>query len=280
VTEETIRLPGAPSWRRAAAVDAGHVVGGIALRLSVLAAILVVWQVVTSFTDSPFFPTFFETVERLWDDWLLRPAVLFGHLVPSLARLLSGWAIAIAVGVTVGILVGMSGRLHDYVDPIVQFLRAIPPPALLPLFIVLLGIGDQMKVAMIAFGVIWPILLNTIDGVRSVDALHLETARVFAIRRRDVLLRIVLPSAGPKIFAGFRVSLSIAVILMVVSEMVATINGIGFSLVQAQRTFRMLDVWAGILLLGLMGYVLNVGLTLLERRVLRWQRGAMRLGDQ
>jgi ABC-type nitrate/sulfonate/bicarbonate transport system permease component len=159
-------------------------------------------------------------------------------------------------------------------------MRAIPPPALIPLFIVLLGIGDSMKVAMILFGVIWPILLNTVDGVRSVDALHLDTARIFGVSRRDVLFRVVLPSAGPKIFAGLRVSLSIAVILMVISEMVATLNGIGFTLVQAQRNFRMLDVWAGILMLGLIGYVLNTFLSLIERRVLRWQRGAMRLVDQ
>ncbi len=279
MTEQVVRLPGVPSRGRAAAIDARDLVGGVVLRLSVLVGLLVAWQILTSLSDSPFFPTFTETVGRLWNDWLLKPTMVAGHLLPSLARLLSGWLIAVVVGIAGGTLIGMSGRLRDYVDPVMQFLRAIPPPALLPLFIVLLGIGDQMKVAMIAFGVIWPIVLNTIDGVRSVDPLHLETARVFGIGRRDVLFRVVLPSAGPKVFAGLRVSLSIAVILMVLSEMVATINGVGFNLVQAQRTFRMLDVWAGILLLGLIGYVLNGALGLVERRVLRWQRGAMRLGD-
>lgn len=278
MTDRALRSTGR-SWRRATAIEARDAVGGIALRLSVLVGLLVVWQVLTSLSDSPFFPTFAETVGQLWSEWLTKPAIVVGHLLPSLGRLLSGWSIAVIFGVAIGTMIGMSGRLRDYVDPVVQFLRAIPPPALLPLFIVLLGIGDQMKVAMIAFGVIWPILLNTIDGVRSVDALHLETAWVFGLRRRDVLFRVILPSAGPKIFAGLRVSLSIAVILMVISEMVATVNGVGFNLVQAQRTFRMLDVWAGILLLGLIGYALNALLGLVERRVLRWQRGAMRLGD-
>jgi ABC-type nitrate/sulfonate/bicarbonate transport system permease component len=136
-----------------------------------------------------------------------------------------------------------------------------------------------MKIAMIAFGVVWPILVNTIDGVRSVDPLHLDTGRIYRVGLRDRLFRIVLPSAAPKIFAGLRVSLSIAVILMVISEMIATLNGVGFTLVQAQRSFRTLDVWAGIVLLGIIGYVLNVILGVAERRVLHWQRGAMRLGS-
>lgn len=269
-----------PSWRRTRASDVTGALAAVGLRLSVLVGLIVIWQVLTSITDSPFFPTFAEAAARLWNNWLTNPAVLGGHLVPSLVRLLTGWLAAVALGIAVGTLMGLSNRLHDYLDPIAQFLRAIPPPALLPLFIVLLGIGDGMKVAMILFGVIWPIILNTIDGVRSVDSLHLDTARVFGLGRTDVLFRVILPSAGPKIFAGLRVSLSIAVILMVISEMVATINGIGFTLVQAQRNFRTLDVWAGILMLGLIGYGLNAILTLAERRVLRWQRGAYRLGEQ
>jgi ABC-type nitrate/sulfonate/bicarbonate transport system permease component len=252
-------------------------VGAVALRLSVLVGLAVIWQVAGTIWGSPFFPTFAETADRLWEAWLSEPRMLTGQLLPSVVRLLAGWLLAVVVGVSVGTLIGTVAWMRDSVDPIVQFLRAIPPPALIPLFIVLLGIGDSMKVGMIAFGVVWPILLNTVDGVRSVDQLHLDTARVFGLGRRDTLLRVVLPSAGPKIFAGFRISLSIAVILMVISEMVATINGVGFTIVQAQRTFRMLDVWAGILLLGVMGYALNAALGLLERRVLRWQQGAYRL---
>jgi ABC-type nitrate/sulfonate/bicarbonate transport system permease component len=131
-----------------------------------------------------------------------------------------------------------------------------------------------MKVAMIAFGVVWPILLNTADGVGSVEPLHRETGRAFRVGGRDQVIRIVLPSAAPKIFAGLRVSLSIAVILMVISEMVATVNGVGFELVQAQRSFRTLDVWATIVLLGIIGYVLNAILAVIERNMLSWHRGA------
>jgi ABC-type nitrate/sulfonate/bicarbonate transport system permease component len=129
-----------------------------------------------------------------------------------------------------------------------------------------------MKVALIATGVFPPILLNSIDGVRSIDPLHLETARVFRISRLGRITHVILPSAAPKIFAGLRISMSIAVILMVISELVAATNGVGFRILQSQRQFRMVDLWAGLVVLGVIGAVLNAGLTVIERRVFRWER--------
>jgi len=254
----------------------GGWLGGVALRLSVLAALVLAWQVVTMLVDDPVsWPTFTDVAARFWDKWATDPDAWLRSLVPSMARLLGGWLGAVAVGIVVGTLIGLSARAREYVNPIVQFLRAIPPPALLPLFIVMLGIGDTMKATMILFGVVWPILLNTVDGVSSVEPLLRETGRVYRIGFRDELLRIILPSAAPKIFAGLRVSLAIAVILMVISEMVATVNGVGFELVQAQRSFRSLDVWATIVLLGIIGYTLNSILAAVEGVVLSWHRGAM-----
>lgn len=254
-----------------------NLAGGLALRLSVLVALLAAWQLVAAFVADPvFWPTFTDVGAHLATSWIANPGRLAEHLLPSLARLLAGWGLAAIVGVGLGILIGLSPRVRDYVSPIVAFLRVIPPPALLPLFLVLLGIGDGMKVAMIAFGVAWPIVFNTVDGVRSVDALHFETGRVFGLGPADRLRRIVLPAAGPSIFAGLRISLSIAVILMVISELYAATNGVGFELVQAQRGFRTLDVWATILLLGILGYTLNAMLQLVEGRALRWHHGARR----
>jgi len=258
----------------------GGWLGGLLLRTSVLVVLLVAWQVITTVVDNPVsWPTFTDVLARFWERWATDPEAWLESLAPSLGRLLAGWLAAVVIGIGIGLLIGLSDRARDYVNPIIQFLRAIPPPALLPLFIVLLGIGDAMKAAMILFGVVWPILLNTADGVASVDLLQRETARVYRIAFRDELLRIVLPSAAPKIFAGLRVSLSIAVILMVISEMVATVNGVGFELVQAQRSFRSLDVWAAIVLLGIIGYTLNAILGAVEGVVLRWHRGAMRTGS-
>jgi ABC-type nitrate/sulfonate/bicarbonate transport system permease component len=121
---------------------------------------------------------------------------------------------------------------------------------------------------------LWPVLLNTIDGVTGIDPTLRETARVYGVGGRDRLRRIVLPAASPQIFAGMRTSLSLALILMVISEMVASTNGIGFFVLQSQRSFAIPEMWSGILLLGLLGYALNLIFVVVERRVLAWHRGA------
>lgn len=270
-------VAGGDAATRPGVAGLGVRLGGVGLRLSVLIGMAVTWQLVTTLVDDPVnWPTFVDVIGRFWDSWASDPDAWLRSLAPSLGRLLAGWFGAVIVGVALGSLIGLSAVARHSVGPIIQFLRAIPPPALLPLFIVLLGIGDAMKVAMILFGAIWPVLLNTVDGVSSVEPLHRETGRVYRIGVRDELTRIVLPSAAPKIFAGLRMSLSIAVIMMVISEMVATVNGVGFELVQAQRSFRNLDVWATIVLLGIIGYVLNAMLAAVEGYVLGWHRGAMR----
>lgn len=251
----------------------------VGVRLGVVVALLVAWQVAATVAASPaLWPPFGVVAARLWETWIANPAAWVEGLAPSLGRLLGGWSGAVVVGIAAGTLIGLNRTARDYLDPSMAFLRAIPPPVLLPLFIVLLGIGDAMKVALIGFGAVWPILLNTADGVASVEPLHRDTARAFRLPRGTVLWRIILPSAAPRIFAGLRLAMGIAVILMVIAEMVATLNGVGFELVQAQRSFRMVDVWATILLLGLIGYALNAGLAAVERRLLRWHRGAMATG--
>jgi len=267
----------ADSVARPGLATLGGGAGAILRRLGVLAGLVGLWQIATLVANDPvYWPTPVTIGERLWSEWIANPAAWVDSMAPSLWRLLTGWAGAVVVGVALGTVIGRSTRARDYVDPILGFARAIPPPALLPLFIVLLGIGDGMKVSLIGFGVVWPILLNTADGVASVEPLLRDTGRAFRISGRATLLRIVLPSAAPRIFAGLRISLSIAVILMVISELYATIDGIGFELVQAQRSFRTLDVWAIIVLLGIIGYALNTILATSERRLLAWHRGATR----
>lgn len=262
--------------------------GRLVERFAVLLAVAVVWQVVTVRADEVFFPPLTDILARALDNWLSGPATsLFltpavgADIAPSLARLLAGWSLAVVAGVGAGMAIGLVRNLGDYVEPLVEFVRSIPPPALIPPFLVVLGIGTQMKVALIATGVVWPILLNTIEGVRSVDQAALDTGRAFRTRWTRRITHIVLPAAAPKIFAGVRVSLSIALILMVISEMVAANGGIGFSIVTAQRSFAILDMWAGIVLLGVLGYLLNTLLLMVEGRLLAWHRGARgRGGDR
>ena len=130
-----------------------------------------------------------------------------------------------------------------------------------------------MKVFVIVAGCVWPILLNTIDGVRGVEPTMLEMSRSYGVSRLRSWGQVLLPAALPQIFSGLRAALSIALILMVISEMVASTNGIGFFVLNAQRTFAIPEMWSGIILLGVLGYSLNGLLVLVERRILRWHRG-------
>lgn len=252
----------------------GGVIGAGLLRISVLCALALAWQLATVVVADPAsWPTFAAVIGHLWERWLTNADAWTASVAPSVARLLAGWAVAAAIGIMVGTLIGLSKPARELAGPALAFLRVLPPPVLLPLFIVLLGIGDDMKIVAIAFGAVWPVLMNTADGVVGVEAGHRDTSNAFRVGRLDTLRHVILPAAAPRIFAGLRISLSMAVILMVISEMVATVNGIGFELVQAQRGFRSLDVWSTILLLGLIGAGLNALLAAVEGRVLRWQRG-------
>jgi ABC-type nitrate/sulfonate/bicarbonate transport system permease component len=199
---------------------------------------------------------------------------VFRDILPSLARALGGWMLAALIGVPLGVLIGRWRRASEFLDPTLQFLRAIPGPALIPVFIILLGTESTMRVTLIAFGSVWPILLNTIEGTQTVDPVQLDTARAFRLPALARLRRIILPAAAPKIFAGLRISLSLAVILMVVSELVASTSGIGYRIQNAQIMFLLTDMWCGIVLLALIGYALNALFLKFEARILRWHHRA------
>jgi ABC-type nitrate/sulfonate/bicarbonate transport system permease component len=243
----------------------------------------VVWQLLARASDNPYFPPPSEIFPIVRDLWFSGPA---SHLfltekaiddfTPSLAHIFAGWSAASFAGIVAGVALGRSRTATDFLDPLLQFGRAIPPPTLIPFFIIVFHIADSMYIAVIAFGVIWPVLLNTIDGARTVDALQLDTARAFGISGWSRLRRVILPAAAPKIFAGLRVSLSLALILMVISELVGATAGIGDHLVNAQRAFQLPEMWAGIVLLGILGLLFNGVFVLVERRVLAWHRGALR----
>jgi ABC-type nitrate/sulfonate/bicarbonate transport system permease component len=242
------------------------------LEVTVPILVLVAWGVLSAGSETYYFPPLTDILSTFADTWLFER--VGSDVVPSLVRMGLGFGIAVLVAISTGLLLGLSPRSRRAAAPIVEFLRAIPPPALLPFAILVIGVGDSMKVFIIAFVCVWPILLNTIDGVTGVDPTLRETTRVYGIQGRDRLLRVMLPAASPQIFAGMRTSLSLALILMVISEMVASTNGIGYFVLQSQRTFAIPEMWSGILLLGILGYTLNGVFVLIERRVLRWHRGA------
>ena len=246
--------------------------------------LIVVWQIVTTLFPSPFFPPPLRIIEAGYQQWFSGPLILtqefFENVLPSLGRLLLGWLIACALGIGLGLAIGLQRWLGDYISPIVEFVRSIPPPAYLPIFLVLLGGDWEARVLFIAFGLVWYVMINTISGVASVDSLQRETARAFRIHPFRRVSMIVLPAALPQIFSGVRYALSGALILMVVSELMFASNGVGYELIQSQRTFAIVDMWSAMFLLGLLGYGLNVCLQVFENRVLSWHIRSRKLDKE
>lgn len=249
-------------------------------RVWLIVALAIVWQLLATAQPSFFVPPILDILRHFVETWLSAdPTRLFvseqfvEQALPSLGRLAAGCAIAGAVGIGLGLLLGRSERLSAAFDPLIRFGIAIPPPALLPFAIVLFGIGNSMNVFLIAFGTVWPILLNTIDGVRRIDPLVLSTSRVLHLSRWRFLTSVLIPAAAPQIMAGIRVSLATGLILMIISELYAATAGIGFVIVNAQRSFLILDMWAGIVLLAVLGVLLNAAYTRIELRILHWHHG-------
>ncbi|GIH68003.1 ABC transporter permease [Sphaerimonospora thailandensis] len=248
-------------------------------RLWVVPVALAAWEVLTRLAQAPYFPPPSTIAARSHELWFSGPAArLFlsdeavRHLLPSLWRLVVGWAGACLAGVLVGIAVGRSRRLAEYVNPLIHFGRSIPPPTLLPIFLVLFGVGTPTQLAAIVFGVLWPVLLNSVDGARDVDRQYLETADVFRLSRGQRLWRIILPAAAPKVFAGLRLSVSLALVMMIISELVGSTEGIGYRMLQDALDIP--AMWTAIVLIGVLGFVLNAAFVRAERWLLAWHYGA------
>lgn len=244
------------------------------------------WEGGARLADNPFAPPPSQIAGRLRELWLSGPPerlwltdAAIENVPPSVLRLLAGWAIAAILGVTLGLAIGRVRWLAETLEPTLHFARAVPPTALAPLWVALLAVGTQTQLVTIAFGVVWPILLSTIDGARSVEPVQYDTARVYGLGPLRRTVWLIIPSAAPKIFAGLRVSLGLAVILMVVSEMTGSTDGIAFSLLlDAQRTWDMAAMWAGICVLGALGYLLTAALDVCERIALARHRHALGTG--
>lgn len=233
--------------------------------------LIAIWWIVSAGSTDPYFPPLAEILDKFAQVWFFDG--IRTEIWPSLQRLFVGFGLACVAGVGLGLLLGVMTRLDNAVRPIVEFLRATPGVAILPVMILLLGLGDSMKITIIALVATWPILLNTIDGVRSVEPVLHQVAATYRITLVDRIRFLILPAASPQIFAGARTALSISVVAMVIAEMVGTPGGIGYYILDAQRGFKITSMWAGIIALGILGYLLNKLFALVERRALAWHAG-------
>jgi ABC-type nitrate/sulfonate/bicarbonate transport system permease component len=258
-----------------------RLVTGFLQRWAVFILVVTIWQAVTSTVNDPYFPTPATIAHTMYDLWFSGPAshlfltdLAIDNIGPSLTRLLIGWALGATIGIVLGLALGRSRTGLDYVGPLISFGRALPAPALLPVFLVLFKLGTPVQLATIAFGVVWPVLLNTIHGTQSLDLIQVETAQAFQVPRRRWIISIVLPAALPKIFSGLRISLTLSLVLMVISELVGATNGIGYQLQVATQSFDLTITWAWIVLLGILGNLLNWLFLSVEQSALSWHRDA------
>jgi ABC-type nitrate/sulfonate/bicarbonate transport system permease component len=233
--------------------------------------LLLVWEIATAtkLVNTPSVPR----VSQILAAWYHAVAggELLRELWPSLYRLAIGYVLAVLVAVPLGLLMGASRFLYNLLEPLTELLRPIPSSAYIPIAILFLGIGDEMKEFVVFFSCLFPILVNTYSGVVAIDPVQIDTGRTFGLTRMEILRSIIFRSTVPSILTGMRISLAIALIVVVVAEMVAGSSGIGYFILDNQRTFRVPEMFAGIFTLGVMGYCANWVFLLIEARVLHWR---------
>lgn len=230
--------------------------------------VAIIWAA-TVLQPSPFAPPPDVILQRFASVWFGDGFVT--DVLPSLRNLFAGFAIALVVGVLGGAFLALVPVVEYAIHPFLEFLRALPGIALLPILLVMFGTGAEGKIILIALAAVWPILLNTIDGIRSINPLVLESARSYRITRLNYLFRVILPGAFPQMSVGIRLSLSICLVVVVGSEYYGSLEGIGAFVLNAKEMFRIADMWSGVLLLGILGYVLSIGYSAFEDRMLRWR---------
>lgn len=239
--------------------------------VTVPVALLLLWWFGTAGSTDPYTPAASRVIDRFSSIWLSSSFVT--DALPSLRNLVVGLAISVVAGVGLGALIARVQWLYAMTNPLISFFRSIPAIAYLPLFITVLGFNSGMRVTAIAVGATFPILLATIDGIRGIDSTLLDVTRSYRLRPLRRLLSVQLPAAAPRIFAGLELSIAAALIVMVASELLGTSQGIGAQLILAQQYFNFTDMWAGVVLLALIGIIANLLFRLARARILAWYDG-------
>ncbi|RWQ22178.1 ABC transporter permease [Mesorhizobium sp.] len=239
-------------------------------RYGILIAFLAIWQVSSSagWVNAAVLPPVDTIVSALWNG--LAGGTLLGDIAISLQRAGLAFAAAVAVAIPLGLFMGQVRAVETALDPILQVFRQTSALALYPVFILLLGLGEASKVFVIFWATLFPLLLNTISGVKQVDPKLLEMARVYGATRLTAFRRVVLPGAVPSIFVGLRLSATTALLLLIASEMIGANKGIGFQVMNAQYNFQIPLMFAAIVILAGLGLIANQALVSLQRRLCRW----------
>lgn len=265
--------PAAPPIRRSR-IRAAVRVGGRSVRASgAILLFLAVWEFGPTYlaagSTRVFLPPLHEVLQALGA--LISSGQLQNHLAASLTRSASGFGIAVITAVSLGLLVAWYRSLNQFLTPLLEVFRNTAALALLPVFTLLLGIGETSKISIVAYAAFFPVLLNTIAGVRTVDPLLIRAARSLGLSNLQLFRKVILPSAVPTIFTGIRMAGTSSILVLIAAEMVGAKAGLGYLIVNAQMSFLIPDMYAGILTVSLLGLLVNYLLVATERHFSRWR---------
>ena len=244
----------------------------IAGSVALLAAVVGLWWLAShrQWVSKVFLPTPEATAAALIEG--LTTGELAGFTAATVMRMALGWLLASVLGIALGAVIGASATARTWLQPTLEFLRPLPASALLPLAIAVFGLSSGMVLFVVSFGAMWPVLLATIHGLAAVHVRLREVATALQLSRTAFVFKIGLPNAMPDILAGMRLSMTVSLIVAVVGEIIASQSGLGQAILLAARSFRSSELFAGVILLGLIGFASNALLALAERPLLRWQR--------
>jgi NitT/TauT family transport system permease protein len=230
------------------------------------------WAVVKKWFEylSPTTPFSAASGSRL--AWIFSGELIVDTL-SSMYRVAVGFLIGAGLALPLGLSMGSSNRVYAWMNPLMQLLRPIPPIAYIPLAILWFGLGNAPAIFLIALGAFFPVLMNTIAGVRNVDGIYLRAARNLGAGQRTIFLRVILPAAVPYILSGMRIGIGTAFIVVIVSEMIAVNNGLGFRILEAREYFWSDKIIAGMISIGMLGLAIDIAMNRLNNHLLRWHRG-------
>lgn len=232
---------------------------------------LLLWEVLsrTAMIDPRFFPPPTEIVATFWE--LLASGELMGHIGVSLYRIFAGFLLGVIPGIVIGLLMGLYSPIRHFVQPIVMALMPIPTLALLPIIIILFGIGDLSKVVTIAGSVFFPVVINTAAGVLNIEQIHMDVAKNYGADSKDYFMKIAFPGALPVMLEGIQMGQAIALLTIVAAEMMGSVSGIGFLIWTSYKAFLLKKMYVGLILISFFGYLFSLLLRGLQRKILRWR---------
>ncbi|MGB5111992.1 MAG: ABC transporter permease [Mycobacterium sp.] len=268
---QTIQIPETAKPRKQVGRTIVGAVNSVLLATIVLALLIAFWEIAprVGIVDKTFLPRFSDVINALVD--LATSGQLTEHISASVGRALKGFVVAVVVAVPLGIVIGWYRPVAQLINPFLELFRNTAALALLPVFILILGIGETSKVALVIYACIFPILLNTISGVRTVDPLLIKSARSLGLSSFRLFQKVILPAALPTIFTGIRLSAAASILVLVAAEMVGAQSGLGYLIMASQLNFQIPQMYAGILTIALVGLIFNFVLVLIERRFSRWR---------